>query len=387
MLPIRSIIIGLLTAGLLSVGVVTAATATPAKSHTPTTTEAATSTTYSGQTVVGWASQNFATVPTDEAALGKQNGMLSTYVDFAGSSVFPADYAAAAQARSAALLIAWEPWDSAVSSTTQPAFKPTKITAGAYDSYITSWLKQAQAAAGKGSVLVRFAPEMNDAGRPWSVSTNGGNTAADYLAMWKHVYAIKKKVAPAVKMVWNPLVYGADIYGNTVQFSSVYPGSGFVDVLALDGFNWADTLNPGTCGWQSYSDIFSSAVTQIKSLAGGKPWGIAETASVDRPDSFFNTGGPCYGSWGSWVYDWPASPPFYATTSDWITQAGWVKTMIEQAHADGALFVDLFNLTKEADWRLNATPEGDQVMGTIAVDSMYVFGGQNASAYISAATN
>jgi Tfp pilus assembly protein PilE len=335
-----------------------------------------------GTTVVGWASHDLTTLASEETAFGVSNGMLSTYSDFVASPAFPTAYANAAATRKAPLLVAWEPYNWDVASVDQAAFRPASIAAGSYDAHITSWLTTAQTFADDNTIMVRFAPEMNDAVRPWSVGVNGGNTAADYIAMWRHVYDIKQSVAPDVIMVWNPLVAGSDGAGNAVSISSVFPGSAYVDMLALDGFNWADIQNPGTCGWQSYDDIFGGPVEEIKTLANGKPWGIAEAASASKPDSYFQSGGACYTNWGSWVYAWPEDAPFYSTASDWITQAGWTKTMIQKANADGALFVNLFNVNKETDWRLNSTPEGAGVLAYLNGSGEYGYGGEYTSSYV-----
>lgn len=326
---------------------------------------------YNNETIIGWASQNLSTISQDESEFGVQNGMLSTYVDFANNKDFPDDFANAANNRGAALLIAWEPYNWDNSSLDQPEFRPAAIASGSYDSYITNWLMDAQAKTADSSILVRFAPEMNDAVRPWSVGVNGGNTRQEYIDMWRHVYNIKTIAAPDVQMVWNPLVAGSDPSGNAVSISSVYPGSAYVDILALDGFNWADIQNPGTCGWQSYADVFAGPVAEIKTLADGKPWGIAEVASASKPDSFFRAGGACYDGWGSWVYDWPESGEFYKTSDDWITQSGWMKTMMQQAHEDGALFVNMFNTQKETDWRLNSTDNGKTILGYLTADPSF----------------
>lgn len=341
-----------------------------------------TGTVPAGGTVIGWAFNSLSAAGGDEGAFGKADGMLSTCTDFVSSPAFPTDYAKASASRDSPLLIAWEPWDSSNPSVNQPLFRPADIAAGSRDAYISSWLKQAQTYARSGTIMVRFAPEMNDAGRPWSVGVNGGNTAQDYVNMWRHVSAIRKSLAPDVVMVWNPLVSGSKPDGTPVSFSSVYPGSDSVDMLALDGFNWGGLKNPGTCGWQSYADVFGGPVGQIKALANGKPWGIAETASASQPESYFQSGGPCYSAWGSWVYAWPASPPHYVAASDWITRAGWMKTMMQNAHDDGASFVNMFNITKETDWRLDSTPAGSKVLGIVGTDSGFAFGHQGSAEYI-----
>jgi hypothetical protein len=340
--------------------------------------------TYAGETVIGWASMSLGALEEEERAFAVANGMLSTYVDFVAEPAFPAAQVAAAAARGAALLIAWEPYDWDDRSLVQPALKPTAITAGRWDAHLRSWLIEAQAAARGCTIMVRFAPEMNDAIRPWSIGVNDGNTAADYVAMWRHVYAIKQSVAPDVVMVWNPLVAGSDPSGHRVSYASVYPGSEHVDVLALDGFNWAGTQASRACSWQSYDDVFKAPVAELRALAGTKPWGIAEVGSAPEDDADFLPGGTCRDAWG-WVYDSPGKAPYYSTPSDWITQAGWMRTMMQQAHDDGALFVNFFNYDKEVDWRLDSTTEGRRVLTLLGHDGTFVFGGDRAGALIRAA--
>lgn len=341
------------------------------------------SVTYNGETIVGWASNDLSTVKSDEKDFNVKNGMLSTYTDFVNNKDFPKDFVNAAKDRDAALLIAWEPWnwDNGID---QPDFKPTKITAGDYDTHITEWLTEAQSATKDAAILVRFAPEMNDAVRPWSFGVNGGNTADEYIEMWKHVYQIKESVAPDVEFMWTPLVAGSDGKGNSTEISDFYPGTEYVDMLALDGFNWGDVQNSSTCGWQSYEDVFKAPVNEIKSLSGGKPWGIAEVASVSMGEENFQPGGKCNDAWG-WVYDWPESGEFYKTPQDWITQAGWTKAMINNAHKDGALFVNMFNAQKETDWRLNSTDEGKKVLTQLKENVGIKAGEDNSSDLINSA--
>ena len=333
------------------------------------------------ETILGWASSSISSISADEQALGAKNGMLSTYVDFVNSPGFPTAYADAAAQRSAPLLIAWEPWDWNGDSLDQPEFRSSDLAAGSYDSYMIEWLKEAERQSAKAPILVRFAPEMNDAVRPWSVGANGGNTAADYIAMWRHVYELKEQHAPSVDLMWNPLVDGSDPAGNPVAISAAFPGESYVDMVALDGFNWGDVQNPAQCGWQSYEDIFKAPVAELKRLAPSKPWGIAETASLSMDESVFQEGGKCYDGWGSWVYQWPESGAYYKTADDWITQAGWTKTMIQQANRDGAMFVNIFNVQKETDWRLQSTPAGQQVIGTAKASNPVKTGEDGTAGY------
>lgn len=323
--------------------------------------------------VFGWASHDLATMKQEEELFGLTNGMLSTYTDFVQSPAFPRDYAQAAMDRGSDLLVSWEPWDWYGEPDSQPEFAPRRISAGEHDEWITSWLKEAQLYAERIPVHVRFAPEMNDTARPWAALKEAKGyepaTAEEYVEMWQHVWRIKELVAPDVKFMWNPLNFGA---GDRL-FEDFFPGSDYVDSVALNGFNWSNVQNPeGT--WQSHDDVFGfgddeqSPVNRLIALANGKPWGLAEVASAPADPADFEEGGQYYDAWGSWVFEWPENPPYEEVSEDWITQEGWTEMLIRRAYDKGASFLALFHTVKETDWRLTDTAKGRGVVQT-AVDS------------------
>ena len=81
------------------------------------------------------------------------------------------------------------------------------ILSGAHDAYIDSW---ARGLADYGKPCSCASPhEMHDQPRyPWAVGVNG-NTAAEYIAAWKHVRAIFDRYpTDNVKWVWSPQMLG-----------------------------------------------------------------------------------------------------------------------------------------------------------------------------------
>src|SRR5919107_5641105 len=89
----------------------------------------------------------------------------------------------AAVADGAVPRLTWQPRYTAVGS--QADFALTKIADGAHDSYLTShadvvasWSKR---------LYIRFAHEINGDWYPWSPGLYG-NTAADYVAAWRHIH-------------------------------------------------------------------------------------------------------------------------------------------------------------------------------------------------------
>jgi hypothetical protein len=153
-------------------------------------------------------------------------------------------------------------------------FTDAKIAAGFQDTYIRTWAKAAKSWGHP--FFLRFAWEMNGSWFPWGVGNNG-TTAADYVAMWRHVYDIFESVgATNVTWVWCPNI---DPYNRRTPMGSVYPGAAYVDWTCLDGYNGA---NP----WTSFSGLFKSSYDKITGMiATHKPMVIGETASTEAGGS------------------------------------------------------------------------------------------------------
>jgi len=144
------------------------------------------------------------------------------------------------------------------------------IAGGRYDSYIRD--EAASAASYGQEVLLRFAHEMNGAWYPW-----GGDPSA-YVAAWRHyVDVFRANGVSNAKFVWSPNVNSS----GKIPFDAYYPEDsshpGYVDYVALDGYNWG-----GSAGWKTLRQIFRSSYIRLNALSGGKPVILAETASVEE---------------------------------------------------------------------------------------------------------
>jgi beta-mannanase len=145
-----------------------------------------------------------------------------------------------------------------------------QIANGSQDPYITQW---AQAAKAWGHpFFLRFDWEMNGNWWPWSPGVNG-NTAADFVAMWRHVHDIFTKVgATNVTWVWCPNIDPSNAW---TSLQSLYPGDAYVDWTCLDGYNGDDP-------WTSFHDLYSSTYHEITTtIAPTKPMIIGEVASTE----------------------------------------------------------------------------------------------------------
>lgn len=245
-----------------------------------------------------------------EMKLGFRAGIVGIFADWVHTPAFPVALAKQAAADGATLMISWEPWDSWTGRTAQDGFQAADIARGDHDELIDAWA-DAVKAFGQ-TVLIRLAPEMNGDWTSWSAGVNG-NTSADYVAAWRHVVdRFRRAGASNAQWVWNPYVTVAE----STPMQEMFPGGSYVDVLALDGYNWGSTR---VWGWQDYDDIFATSVPALKQLAPGKPWIMAEIGCAPGPQK-------------------PA----------------WITDTLARARQDGARAVVWFEFVKETDWRLSA---------------------------------
>lgn len=245
-------------------------------------------------------------------SLGRRPTQVMWYDAWANGTGFPAQQATTVAAFGATPVITWEPWQPSA-GVDQPEYSLDAITAGMHDAYVTTWAKQVKA-YGK-PVVLRFAHEMNGSWYPWAAGVNG-NSAADYVAAWKHVTGVfaRQKVTN-VTWSWSPNVP----YPGSTALSSLYPGDRNVGIVALDGYNWAGQL-PGTT-WTSFRDVFAQGQQELAALTS-KPVHVGE---VGAPE----TGGD---------------------------KAQWVRDMFAfLATKPGIAGFTWFSHLKEADWRINSS--------------------------------
>ena len=114
-------------------------------------------------------------------------------------------------------LITWQPTD----------VPPKEIAAGLHDEYIKSFLTKVNENARNSDVLIRFAHEMEMAPNyPAAWYSWQGGPPEDYVAAWRRVVTIGRRLAPNVKWIWSPnrATEYADPY---------YPGSEWVDYVGV----------------------------------------------------------------------------------------------------------------------------------------------------------
>jgi beta-mannanase len=195
---------------------------------------------------------------------------------FRGNS-FRVDECNAVLAKGAIPLICWEPWDPADRSK-DANYQLDKITRGDHDAYIHEWAQAAKLV--NGPVMLRPMHEMNGEWYPWNGTVNG-NTAADYIAAWRHIHDIfVAEGATNVTWVWSINCLGVPINNTTNGYEDYYPGDAYVDWTSISGYNWG-TSRPPYSLWESYSQIYERTAGPILYLKTiNKPILLSEFGSV-----------------------------------------------------------------------------------------------------------
>jgi mannan endo-1,4-beta-mannosidase len=141
------------------------------------------------------------------------------------------------------LLVSWEPWKSVPKSRgpgsqgrAQPRYSNRAIARGAHDSYIRAFARSL--ATFDGTVLLRYAHEMNGFWYPWS------RNPAAYRSAWRHVATLVRANARNVRFVWsaNPSLYlPSDRWKRRLRL--YWPGRRWVDFVGSTMINFGGRKN------------------------------------------------------------------------------------------------------------------------------------------------
>lgn len=238
-----------------------------------------------------------------EVALGRKMDIVHWYSNW--NNGFDAKLVTAATQAGQLPMISWQ-------SNQQPL---EAILYGHYDDYIRRYAQEAKD-YGK-AVYLRPFPEMNGFWTPWY-----GQPDKLVLA-WRHIVDIfRAEGADNVHWVWSPNVTD-DPSTEVNRMEHYYPGADYVDILALDGYNWGN-LKPYT-EWESFESLFAESIARLEIL-GPQPIWVAEVASTEH-------GGD---------------------------KAAWVRDMFASTAFPRLEAVIWFNENKETDWRVDSSLEALQ---------------------------
>ena len=237
-------------------------------------------------------------------------------------------------------MVVWMPSGHNVDARSDPDWTCAAVASGKHDDYIRPYATDVArwGAADHKPLMIRFAHEMNGGWYLYGVAFNkdgqrhNGNTPADYVAMWRHVWQIFHDAgATNVQWVWSPNILYINAANTREQavadLAALYPGDAFVDWIGLDGYN-----NGIKSKWKSFADLYRPSYDAITKLSA-RPLMVAECGCTEE-----------------------GAPPGQSKAA-WITQA--YLTDIPQQFPR-IMLVNWFDRDKsklgEADWRFNSSP-------------------------------
>lgn len=232
--------------------------------------------------------------------------------------VFPDATERAEAAAGHTLLIAWDLGETADS-------RFATFADGGHDAYLA---KVAAKVADFGKpVYIRPWAEMNADWTAFQPTADGnrpaGGTPAEFIAAWRYVVGFfRDHGATNARWVFNPTT---DTYAETTDVRTIFPGSAYVDVLGLDGYNWG---NGGVLQWRSFESIYQQQYQRLVALDAFAPVWVCEFASKEPTES---DGAP-------------------VDTSH--SKATWYRQLLASTSFPAIRALVMFNVSKERDWRV-----------------------------------
>lgn len=203
-------------------------------------------------------------------------------------------------------IITWEAW----------GLSNQDITDGKKDSYIKN-MAQSMKSYNK-EIWINLMHEANGNWYDWAVGDSKVNTNETYIAAYRHVVNIfRQEGAFNVKFIF---CVNSSSCGEGSSFLGHYPGDAYVDMVAMDGYNWGTTQSWGST-WQSFDQIYANCYKTMCQV--DKPILITEMSSTE-------TGG---------------------NKAQWITDT--YKTI--RSNYPRIKVVSWFGENKETDWRINSS--------------------------------
>ena len=274
-----------------------------------------------------------------QSLLGGNLGIVHWFVGWGTNGDFDLAGLEAVKRQGAIPMITWEP---GAGQPNDPAWTlKDAVLSGKNDAYIDAWAR-GMAAYGA-PVILRFAHEMNATSYPWGVGVNG-NTAADYVAAWRHVHGIFSRYSTSnVKWLWTPNTMG-DTHASVYEplYRSVFPGDDVVDLVGADVYNTGPSLDWGAPRWRTFSEVLSEPYKAITAIST-RPFIISEIGSAQVG-----------GSKPAWIAD--ALQPSTLARFPALRAIVW------------------FDMNKEAQWSLDAGPDARQAWLSAGSQPMFAAG-------------
>ncbi len=226
------------------------------------------------------------------------------------------------------VLLSWEP----------DGIRFTDVSSGKEDSYLQK--VAVSMLAYPYTLHVRPWPEMNANWSTWQPTADGGKTnggtPAQFVAAWQYLVTFfHRRRVNNLKFVFNP---DSSNWPANTPVSSIWPGSDYVDLLGIDGYNWGNDSVGDT--WRAFDTIFSNMYTTLAALDSVHPVWITETGSKEPQEE------------DGWRYPRESAP-----VDPNNNKGTWINHMMSSTLFPRVEGIVWFNKQKERDWRLESSDD------------------------------
>jgi len=118
--------------------------------------------------------------------------------------------------------------------------------------------------------------EMNGDWYPWGANVNG-NTPADFVAAWRHVWKIFAEEDASANVVWEWAPN--EQFQGSAALEPLYPGDAYIDQIGISAYNWGDRPSgPVSSRWREFGVMIDPTLKEIGAFTD-LPLGVSETGS------------------------------------------------------------------------------------------------------------
>ncbi|MEY4512468.1 MAG: hypothetical protein RLZZ450_4590 [Pseudomonadota bacterium] len=266
-----------------------------------------------------------------EKRLASKLTILSGFVDWDYVFGEPRDVALSAKG-TRTILHSWEPHCTAEGKCVSFG----AIVRGEHDAYLQRIADSMRAFPY--DLYVRPWGEMNaewSAWQPGSGKPRAGTTA-EFVAAWRHVRVFfRSRGIHNLKFVFNP---DASNDSTTVPIAELWPGSEYVDVLGIDGYNWGRGVPGGPGRWEEFEEIFAPMYGILTKLHPSAPVWLCEVGSKEPEKD-------------------DGSPVRPAPRDKTHSKADWIEKMMSSNAFPRVTALIGFNVIKERDFRFESSSD------------------------------
>ena len=188
------------------------------------------------------------------------------------------------------------------------------------------------------TIYVRPWAEMNAEWSPWQPGSGRprAGTHAQFVAAWRHVRDyFRTRGVDNLKFVFNP---DASDWDTSTRIPAIWPGSEYVDVLGIDGYNWGKGKPGGPGEWRDFESIFAPMYGILTALHPSAPVWICEFGSKEPSKDDGSEARPA-----------PRDPSH--------RKGEWLEAMFASRAFPRLTALVHFNVNKERDFRFESSPD------------------------------